>query len=110
MDFDDIKAQLDRLFAAGPRGSSREEAAALRSALIEFKVAIGQLREELARAERALESARGEAADYARRGQLAADIADHETARVAEEFTGKVRERIDLLERKVIVLRDELVM
>jgi hypothetical protein len=110
MDLDDIKAHLDRIFAAGTRTSSREQAAGLREALIEFKVGMGQLRELLARSERELEGARREATDYARRGQLAGQIDDQETVRIAEEFTAKVRERVDLLERKVIVQRDELAM
>lgn len=110
MDLDDIKAQLDRIFAAGTRTSSREQAAGLREALVEFKVGIGGLTEALARSERELEIARKEAADYARRGQLALEIDDHETVRIADEFTAKARERVDLLERKVIVQRDELMM
>ena len=108
MDLDDIKAQLDRIFAAGQRTSTRDEAAGLRAALVEFKVAIGQLREDLARSERELEVARREANDYARRGEQAAAISDQETVRVAETYTAKARERVDLLERKVIVQRDEL--
>lgn len=110
MDLDDIKAQLDRIFAAGNRTSSREQAAGLREALLEFKVGIGQLREGLARSERELDVARREAADYARRGALAADINDTETARIAQEYTAKANARVDLLERKVIVQRDELAM
>ena len=110
MDLDDIKAQLDRIFAAGSRTSSREQAAGLREALLHFKVGIGQLTEALARSERELQAARKEAADYARRGQLAGEIDDQETVRIAGEFTAKARERVDLLERKVIVQRDELTM
>jgi hypothetical protein len=110
MDLDDIKAQLDRIFAAGNRTSSRERAAGLREALVEFKIGIGQLRTVLSRTERDLDTARQEAADYARRGDLARGIEDHETVRIADEYTAKARERVDLLERKVIVQRDELAM
>ena len=110
MDLDDIKAQFDRIFAAGTRTSSRTQAAGLREALLEFKVGIGQLHEALARSERELDVARREATDYSRRGQLAGEIDDKETVRIAGEFTAKARERVDLLERKVIVQRDELTM
>ena len=110
MDLDDIKAQLDRIFAAGHRTSTRDQAAGLRAALIEFKVGISQLRDALTRSERELDSARREASDYARRRELAGAIDDQETVRIAEEFTAKARERVDLLERKVIVQRDELAM
>jgi hypothetical protein len=108
MDLDDIKAQLDRIFAAGHRTSSREQAAGLRAALVEFKIGISQLGDALTRSERELAAARREAADYARRRELASGIDDHETVRIADEFTAKARERVDLLERKVIVQRDEL--
>ena len=108
MSFDDIKAHLDRLFAYRPTGSSREQAAGLRDALVEFKVALDQLREGLVRTESELERARRELVDYERRGRLAAEIGDAETVRVAEEYLGRTRERVDLLERKVIVQRDEV--
>lgn len=108
MSFDDIKAHLDRLFAYRPAGSSREQAAGLRGALVEFKVALGQLREALAVTERELDVARRNLADYVRRGELAAGIDDQETVRVAEEYATKARERVDLLERKVLVQRDEV--
>lgn len=108
MNFDDIKAHLDRLFAYRPAGSSREQAAGLREALVEFKVALDQLCEALAATERELDIARRNLADYQRRGELAAGIEDHETVRIAEEYATKARERVDLLERKVLVQRDEV--
>lgn len=110
MDIDDIKAELDRIFASGTRGASREQAAGLREALVQFKVAVTSLREALTRSETELERARQELGDYARRGELAGRIDDQETVRVAAEFTAKARERVDLLERKVLVQRDELAM
>jgi hypothetical protein len=110
MSFDDIKAHLDRLFAYRPTGSSREQAAGLRGALVEFKVALDQLREGLARTEAELERARRDLADYQRRGRLAAEIDDAETVLLAEEYAARTGERVDLLERKVIVLRDEVVI
>lgn len=110
MDLDDIKAQLDRIFAAGNRTSTRAEAAALRDALVAYRVAIAQLREAASQSEHELELARKSVADYQRRGQLAAEIEDSETARIATEFATRVAERVELLERKVIVQRDELAM
>jgi hypothetical protein len=110
MDLDDIKAQLDRIFAAGNRTASRDQTDGLRQALVQFKVGIGELRDALVRTERELATARHERDDYQRRGALAARIDDQETVRVAAEFAAKAGERIDLLERKVIVQRDELAM
>jgi|CXWL01.1.fsa_nt_gi hypothetical protein len=108
MDFDDLKAHLDRLFAPRAGATARDQAAGLREALVEFKVGIGQLREALGRTEGELTQARREAEDYARRGRMATEIGDGETATLAEEFTAKAASRVDLLERKVLVQRDEL--
>ncbi len=108
MSFDDIKVHLDRLFAYRPAGSSREQAAGLREALIEFKAALTELHATLELSERKLTEARKNVADYERRGRLAAEIEDQETVQVAEEYLAKARERVDLLERKVLVLRDEV--
>lgn len=108
MDFDDIKTQLDRLFAPRAGAPAREQAAGLRQALVEFKVGIGQLREALERTEAELTRSRREAEDYSRRGRLAAEIGDTDTVQLAEEFTVKAAAKVELLERKVIVQRDEL--
>lgn len=110
MDLDEIKAQFDRIFAARGRGSSREQAALLREALIEFKVSIGEIREALGRSEAELAGARREVEDCERRGRLAAEIGDTETASLADVYSAKARARVDLLERKVLVQRDELAM
>jgi hypothetical protein len=110
MDLDEIKSHLDRLFAGRPARPTREQAAGLREALVGFKMGIGEMRDALARTERELETARREATDYERRGRMALEIGDAETTRIAEEYTAKARERVDLLERKVLVQRDELGM
>jgi hypothetical protein len=109
MNLDDIQAHLDRIFASR-QGSTREQASMLREALLEFKIGIGRLREALEQTERQLAEARNEVVVYERRGALAAGIADEETRAVAEEFTAKARERVDILERKALVQRDELIM
>ncbi len=108
MDLDEIQAQLDRLFAARTRRPSRDDVARLRDVLVTWKVGLGEMRDALATSERDLAAARQDAGTYERRGKLAADIGDAETVRVADEFTAKARERVDLLERKVLVQRDEL--
>lgn len=110
MSFEDIKAHLDRLFAYRPAGSSREQAAGLREALIEMKAALAELRVELQETDLSLAAARKDRDDTERRGRLAADIDDQETTRIAEEYLVRIGGRVDLLERKVIVQRDELAM
>ncbi len=108
MSFDDNKEHLDRLIAYRPAGSSKQQAAGLREALVDFKVALDQMRQADGVTEKELELARRNLVDYERRGRLAAEIDDAETVRVAEEFTTRARQRVDLLERKVLVQRDEV--
>lgn len=110
MSFEDIKTHLDRLFAYRPAGSSREQAAGLREALIEMKAALSQLQVALQESDLSLAAARKDLVDSERRSRLALDIDDQETVRVAEEYLVKVRSRVDLLERKVLVQRDEVIM
>ena len=85
-------------------------AAALRDALVEARAAIGSLRDALAASERELAAERKQLADAERRGALAAALPDPETAAVAARFAVRHRERITLLERKLVVQRDELAL
>jgi chromosome segregation ATPase len=110
MSFEDIKSHLDRLFAYRPVGSSKEQAAGLRGALVDMKAALGELREALVVTEAELVRARKDLADSERRRELAAGIDDQETVRVADEHLTRLRSRLDLLERKVLVQRDEVHM
>jgi len=47
-------------------------------------------------------------ADAERRGRLAAEIQDAETAEIAQRFAAKHRERVGVLEKKLAALREEL--
>lgn len=105
MGLDELRARLDRLLA-GPGPRSR--AAGLKDALVELKVAAGQSRDALVAAERELAAQQQQLTDAERRGRLATEIGDRETAVIAGDFAAKHRERIGLLERKVAVIRDEL--
>ena len=104
MVLDELRARLERLLAT-PGSRSR---AGLHDALVELKVAAGQSRDALAAAERELANQQQQLDAAERRGRMAAEIGDAETARIAEEFAAKHRERIDLLTRKLAVIRDEL--
>ena len=106
MGLDDLRARLDRLLAGQP--DRRARAAGLHDALVELKVAAGVNRDALAAAERELVAERQHLGDAERRGRLAGEIGDSETGRIAEEFAARHRERAELLERKVGVIRDEL--
>ena len=109
MGLEELRARLDSLLTRHGLTADRfERAAGLKDALVELKVAIGQSRDARVKAERELEAERLRLADAERRGGLAAQIDDAETVRVAAEFTAKHRERVELLERKLAVIRDEL--
>ena len=106
MGLDELRARLDRLLSGSL--DRRTHSAGLHDALVELKVAAGQSRDALAAAERELATEQKHLEDARRRGPLAEQIGDAETARIAGEFAAKHSERIGLLERKVSVIRDEL--
>jgi hypothetical protein len=109
---EDFKARLDRLFRERGTGGGdpRAHAAALRDALVEARAGLRSMREALAASERELAGERKQLADAERRGRLAAELPDSETVAVAERFAQRHRERITLLERKVVVQREELAL
>jgi len=109
--FENLRERLEELLArATPASAPREAVGALRDAVIEYKVGVRRLHEGLVETERALATERQRLEDAERRGRLAAEVPDPETVRVAEEFAVRHRERIVLLERKVAIQRDELVL
>ncbi len=108
--FDGLKARLDRLLRDRGGSDPRAYAAGLREALVEARLGITEMRRALAAAEAELQSERKQLADAERRGRLAAAVPDAETVAVAERFAARHRERILVLERKVVVQRDELAL
>jgi hypothetical protein len=108
--FEGLKARLDRLFREYGRSDPRAYAEGLREALLEARLGLGTMREALAATERELASERKQLSDAERRGRLAADLPDPETVSVAERFATRHRERVLVLERKLVVQRDELTL
>lgn len=108
--FEGLKARLDRLLRERGPTSAREYAAGLREALLEARLGITSMREALARSERELAAERKQLEDAERRGRLAAAVPDAETVAVAERFATRHRERVQVLERKIVVQRDELTL
>lgn len=108
--FDGLKARLDRLLHERAPASAREQAAALREALLEARVGITGMREGITRTERELASERQQLVDAERRGRLAAQVPDGETVAVAQRFAARHRERVVVLERKLVVQREELAL
>jgi len=108
---EDFKARLDRLFRdRGGGDDPRAHAAALRDALVEARAGLTCLRAALAASEQELAAERKQLDDAERRGRLAAELPDPETVAVADRFAARHRERITLLERKVVVQREELAL
>lgn len=105
-----LKARLDQLLRDGARSDPRAYVAGLREAILEARVGIGTMRDALAATGGELAAERRQLADAERRGRLAAAVPDPETVAVAERFAARHRERADVLERKLGVQRDELVL
>jgi hypothetical protein len=108
--FDGLKARLDKLLRDHTSSDPRGYAAGLREALLEAKVGLTTMREALAGSERELEAERKQLQDAERRGRLAAAVPDAETVALAERFAQRHRSRIEVLNRRIAVQRDELVL
>ena len=109
--FDRLRAALRAaLDAATPPLDLGDLARQMREAVIEAKVAVRELRDALGRTERELAAERQRLADAARRGRLAAEIQDGETADVARRFATKHGERVSVLEKKLVAQRDEVAL
>lgn len=104
---DALRAALD---AATPAGDLRDLARQMREAVIEAKAAVRQLREGLGHTEGELALERQRLGDAERRGRLAGEIQDRETADVARRFATKHRERVGMLERKLAAQREEVAL
>lgn len=82
----------------------------MREAVIEAKIGVQAMREALARTEAEAVGERRQLADAERRGRLAEEIGDVETATIARRFTARHAERLAVLERKLAVQSDELAL
>jgi hypothetical protein len=107
--FDELRARLERLLADAPADSAAR-AATLRAAAIEAKLGVRTMRDALEKVERELAAERQHLDDARRRGAMATEIGDAETAGIAERFAGRHEERVRILEQKVTVQRDELAL
>jgi hypothetical protein len=108
--FDGLRSRLERLLRERGGSDPRAYAAGLREALVEARLGITEMRRALAATEAELASERKQLADAERRGRLAAEVPDAETVALAERFATRHRERLLVLERKLVVQRDELLL
>jgi hypothetical protein len=106
--FDGLRERLDRLFASDGAPARSNAAAALRSAVREAEAVLARLRDSITQTEALLDAERRQLEDAERRGRLAAEVPDQETVTIAARFAARHRARVALLERKVVVQRDEL--
>lgn len=108
--FESIKARLDRFLREHTRSDPRARVAALREAILEAKVGVNSMRRALDVTERELVLERRQLGDAERRGRLAAEVPDAETVALAERFAVRHRERVTVLEHKLVVQREELAL
>lgn len=104
---DAINAALDA--ATGPP-DAREKVSRMRDAVIEARAALEAMRQGVAKSEQQLAAERQHLADAERRGRMAAQIGDQETADVAQQFAVKHGERVGVLEDKLQAQRAELAL
>lgn len=98
----------DAMNRASTPAEGRAVLAMMRSALVEAKVGVAQVREAVEATSAQLDHERSELDTTRRRARLAEQIHDEETVRVAERFVRKHEERIGILERKLGAQRAEL--
>jgi len=84
--------------------------AGMRDEVADAKVRIRELEDQIARADKEVTREKSEATTARRRGKLAADIGDAETAELADQYAERHEERQRVLEQKGVALRQELVI
>ena len=104
------QAWRDAMSRASSPAEGRAVLAMMRQALVDAKVGVSQVRDalEATRARLAREQKELETAE--RRGRMAAEIHDEETARIAERYATKHRGRAAMLERKLEAQASELAL
>lgn len=109
--FEGLRSRIEQFLAQHTApGDPRASAAQLHQAVLDAKVAVSQMRDALGATERELTVERRHQEDAERRGRLAREIDDQETAGLADRFSAKHAERVQVLERKLQVQRDELAL
>jgi len=112
---DDLKHLFSRTWSAFQAEASRREPedvvaellSAMRREMVEARASLPLYDEEVARVRRELDRERAALSDCLRRRDLAERIGDAETVRVAEEFAGRHRRRVEVLEEKARAAQGE---
>ncbi len=80
----------------------------MRDEVADAKVQIRELEDQIARTDAEVEREKGEVTTARRRGKMAHDIGDTETAEIATQYAARHEERHRVLEQKAAALRQEL--
>lgn len=108
--FDDIRHSLRDAMSRLSRREDRDALLLMREGLVEARVALNGMRDAVAQTRAQLVREREEQTTARRRGRLAMDIGDAETARIASEFEQRHASRISVLERKLSAQEEEFAM
>ena len=109
--FEGLRSRIEQFLAEHTApADARASAAMLQQAVIEAKVSLSQMKDGIVATERELTLERKLLDDAERRGRMATEIADHETAELATRYVTRHRERALILERKLAVQQEELVL
>jgi hypothetical protein len=106
--FEGVRARIERLLREHSRSDPRAYAAGIREAVLEAKVGVSAMRDALVATGRELEAERKHLSDAERRGRLAREVPDAETVALAARYTERHRNRVAVLERKLLVQQEEL--
>ena len=108
--FEGLRSRIEQFLAERTApADARASAILLHQAVVEAKISVSHMRDALVSSERQLAMETKQLEDAERRGRLAGEIPDPETVELAERYAVKHRERVDILVRKIVVQRDELV-
>lgn len=109
--FEGLRSRIEQFLAEHTApADARASAAMLQQAVIEARVSLSQMKDGIVATERELALERKQLEDAERRGRMALEIADQETADLAARYTTRHRERTLILERKLVVQQEELVL
>ena len=96
LDRDQVPETVDRLLVG------------MRNEVADAKASADELESQIGKTLQQIEREKNEVATARRRGKMATDIGDTETAQIAEQYAAKHEERLRLLEQKATALQGEL--
>lgn len=108
--FEKLREALESALDAATRTDGGQRVRGMHQAVIEAKTSLRLMEEGVEKTERLLVGEQKQLQDAERRGKLARDIGDGETAEIADGYATKHRERASVLERKLKAQLEELAL